>query len=310
MAYPGTLDPEPPDDGSEGDYAALLNPALLDSVDLSQQPDEALEAILCQIAPGARRDTPEARAARIEMDRRIVARVAAEGFDGPDTKKLLFAAFEYAEPVVGALIGTGQIFRECKRLCRPVNRQPGDVQWTDDDCAFLTERCVDAGIFHVFYEHGLKRGRWDPRRGTALTTYGVNACTLCFSSVYQKWWRARVLERSFGDLEVDLPAHVQVDLHQPDPAERVVNRLEAERLLGQMPEPARTALWLRGMHGETQAEAASFVGLTEKALESHIGRTRGKLGLTRDRPEKPGQDPAAAPEPEPELDAQEGDRDR
>ena len=126
---------------------------------------------------------------------------------------------------------------------------------------------------------------------------------MSFPSIYTKWWRGRVLERSFGDLAVDLPPHVQVDLHQPDPAERVVNRLDAERLLLQMPEPARTALWLRGMQDATQAEAASFVGLTEKALESHIGRAREKLGLATASPPKADQDLTPRSQPEAELDA-------
>ena len=75
MTDSGRLNPEPPGEGSdERDYAALIDSALLDSIDQAQQPDEALEAILHEMAPGARRDTAEMRAARIEIDRRIVAR--------------------------------------------------------------------------------------------------------------------------------------------------------------------------------------------------------------------------------------------
>ena len=250
------------------------------------------------------------RAAQIEIDRRLVARAAAENFDGPNTKKLLFAAFEYAHPVVGRLIGTGRIFAECARLGRPVERQPGDEVWTEEDRTFLTDSCVDMGILHLFHKYGLKKGRWDPRHGTALTTYGVNACSLCFKSIYQKWWRGRVLERSFGDLAVDLPPHIQVDRHQPDPAEQAVNRVEAERLLRQFSEPARTALWLRSIENATQAEAASYVGLTEKALERRIGRAREKLGLSQIPPPKGKHEAVHNPEPEPGLDAQEGDCER
>ena len=56
MTYSGRLGPEPPDGGSdERDYVALPNSALFDSVDLAQQPDEVLDAILREIAraPGA-----------------------------------------------------------------------------------------------------------------------------------------------------------------------------------------------------------------------------------------------------------------
>jgi len=311
MTDSGRLVPEPPDEGSDQlDYVALANSALLDSVDLAQQPDEALDAILREMAPGGRRDTAAARAAQIEMDRRIVMRVRAENCSGPNTTKLLLTAHQYAYPVTGYLIGTGRIFSECARLRRPVKRQPGDELWTDDDRAFLTETCVDKGIFHVFLEYGLKQGRWDPGHRTALTTYAVNACTLCFPAIYQKWRRGRVLERSFGDLTVDLPSHLQVSQHQPDPAEQAANRADAERLLLQIPEPARTGLWLRGTQGATQAQAARFVGLTEKQLEHEIGQARENLGLTRSRPPKTNRDHAPAPEPEAGPDAQEGDRDR
>ena len=96
------------------------------------------------------------------MDRRIFERAAAEGFRGPVTRKLLLTAYEYAHPVMSFLIGTGRIFSESARLGRPVRRQPEDVQWTADDRAFLIQSCVDKGIFDVFYEYGLKKGRWDP----------------------------------------------------------------------------------------------------------------------------------------------------
>lgn len=305
MTDSGRLGPELPDEGSdERDYVALINSALLDSAGLAQQPGEVLDAVLRELAPDARRDTPEVRAAQIEIDRRIVMRVRAENFAGPNTTKLLLAAHEYASPVVGSLIGTRRIFGECVRLRRPVKRRPGDEQWTKDDHAFLTETCVDQGIFHVFLEHGLKR--WDPSRRTALTTYAVNACILCFSAAYQTWWHIRVLEHSSGDMAVDLPAYLQINQHQPDPAEQAVNRIDAERLMRQIPEPARTGLLLRGVEGATQAEAAAALGLTVKQLERKIGRARENLGLTQSRPPKTDQDHAPGPEREAE-EAQEGD---
>lgn len=308
MTDSGRIGPEPSGKGSdEPDYVALADSA---SFDLAQQPDEVLDAVLSELAPGARRDSAEARAAQIEGDRRIVARMTAENFAGPFTRDLLLAAHAYAHRVTGYLISTDRIFSQSARLGRPVKRQSGDNVWTEDDRDFLTDTCVDKGIFYVFLECGLKRGRWDPQRRTALTTYAVNACSLCFPAIYQKWWRGRVLERSFGDLAVDLPDYLQVNLHQPDPAEQAANRVDAERLLMQIPEPARTGLWLRGVHGATQAEAAAVVGLTAKQLERKIGQARENLGLTRSRPPKPDRNRVPAPEPETELDVQEGDRDR
>jgi hypothetical protein len=308
MPRSGRIHPEPDDDGSgERDDQAIPGLELADLADLAGQ--AVLGTDLREIAPGARRDTAAEHAARIEADRRIVARLAAEGFDGPNTNKLLMATFEYATPVVGSLIGTGRIFDACKRLRRTVHRQPGDVLWTADDRKHLTENSVDAGIFYLFRKYALRQGGWTPSGGASLATYGVNACVMCFPPVYQKWWRARVLERSFGDLAADLSARLQADARQPDPANVVTDRMEAERLLRQIPEPARTALWMRGVEGATQAEAASFAGMTEKAMERRIGRARANLDLSgRDGPPKASQSRAPRPEPEPE--AKEGDRDR
>jgi len=305
MTESGQLGPEPHDGSVEQGYGDLL-----DSVSEAQQRDEALDAILREVAPGAPRDTREARAARIETDRMLVERAAAEGFRGPATRELLLAAYEYARPVVGFLIGTGRIFGESSRLGRPVRRHPEDVRWTADDRAFLIQNCVHTGIFDVFYEYGLKKGRWDPARRTALTTYAVNACSLSFSSVYQEWWRDRVLERCSADLAGDLPARLQADQRQPDPAEQAAARVDAERLLRQMSPSVRDALLLRGTQDATQAEAAARVGLTEKALESQLGRARKKLGLPRNGPSRTRPGHAPPPGPEAEIAAQEGDRDR
>ena len=305
MAESGQLGPEPDDGSGEPGYRDLL-----DSVSEAQQRDEALDAILGEVAPGVPRDTDEARAARIEMDRILLERAAAEGFRGPATSELLLAAYEYAHPVVGYLIGTGRIFDEASRLGRPVRRHHEDTQWTAEDRDLLIQDCVHMGIFDVFYEYGLKKGRWDPARRTALTTYAVNACVLIFSSVYQKWWRCCVLERCSADLADDLPARLQADQRQPDPAEQATDRADAETLLRQMPPLVCYALLLRITQGMTQAEAAARVGLTEKALESQLARFRKKLRQTRNRPPRTRPGHASLPGPEADIAAQEGDRDQ
>jgi sigma-70-like protein len=295
---------EPDGDGyGGGDGMVIPGLELPDLADLTEP--AVLETELQEIAPGARRPTAAERAAQIEVDRRIVARLASEGFAGPNTDKLLLATFDHAMAVMKFLVDTGRIFDACARLRRTVRRQHGDDQWTVDDREHLVGSSVDAGVFHVFREYGLRRGRWSPSGGASLATYGVNACVLCFPPVYQKWWRARVLERSFGDLAADVPPRLQADLRQPDPAKVVSDRDEAERYLRQMPQPLRTAVWMRAVEGASQAEAAEFVGMTERSLESRLGRARASLGLSgRDGPPKAGH------KPEPELEAQEGDRDR
>lgn len=79
-----------------------------------------------------------------------------------------------------------------------------------------------------------------------------------------------------------LADRVQASLQLADPAEQAINRVDAERLLRRIDDQAaRNGLWMRGVEGDTQAQAASRLGLTGKALERRISKARGSLGLTR-----------------------------
>jgi Sigma-70, region 4 len=297
MAETGRLAPEPPDDSSSWESWLSYTSSPLERPGQTHRLDEELEEILRQIAPGSRPDSAWTRDAQIDLERRLVAHAKAESFDGPKTNKLLWYVFDYAYPVTRFLIGTEQIFKRCRQLGRPVRRQADDRYWSEEDRDFLTEASVDLGVFYVLREHGLKNARWDPRYGTTLRTYGANACSLCFPSTYRQWWRGRVLENGFADLADDLPDWVQVDRRLPDPGDRAANWDEAAYWMQQMSQPVREALWLRGVEGMTQAEAAAAIGLTEKALEDRLGRTRKQLGLTGKGPPKISPDPPTSPEP-------------
>lgn len=252
---------------------------------LALVPDEHLEQVLASLAPGARRDAPEVRAARIELDRRLVERIAAQGFKGRDYEKLVERVYQYSYPIVHHLITTGQIFAQAKRLQRPIRRHEGDYHWTGEDCAWLAERSVDEGVLNVFCQVGLKQARWDHTRGTALSTYGVNASVRSFPRVYQQWWRSHQLEDKVSTLQADgLPFTALVDPTQPDPAEHAVTRIEAKRLLSQLPQPLRRALWLRAVDDLGQAAAAAATGMTEKAMESQLTRARKRMGLIPRKP--------------------------
>ncbi|WP_157756752.1 sigma factor-like helix-turn-helix DNA-binding protein [Plantactinospora sp. KBS50] len=263
--------------------AVWSDTALADAIELAETSDDELEGVLRQIAPHAPAEDQRARAARVEADRLMVQACAKENFEGPMTKKLLLVAHEYATPVISFLITNGTIFKEAIRLRRPVRRDDRDLAWTVDERNFLTHCTVDTGIFGLFCEYGLRQGRWDHRRGVKLTTYATNGCIMCFSSVYPKWWSSRAWESGAG-LAVDFPQRLQIDRRAVDPAEQAVNRVEAMRLLREFPEQERTALVLRGEYGVSQSEAAALVGLTPKALESRLGRSRRRLELNRSDP--------------------------
>lgn len=279
--------PEPPEQRSPGPEPTPAQPAGEDSKEdgLSQESDEDLEALLEVLAPGYRRHSEQQRAQQRAKDVKIVERLRAQDFKGPNSDMFHLWLRDYSIRVITVLISTGGIFARCAKLGRHVAK-PDDYEWmlTRDVCEQLTAACVDKGL-EVFHEHALRRGGWRPDGKASLSTYAVNQCVREFPPPFRHWLRRRLLSASFLDA-AGVPERA-IDHGQPDPADVVANRSEAEWLLAKFPEPERTALRLRAEEGLTQEEAAARVGLTAKALESRIGRARSRLGLTRQPPSRP-----------------------
>jgi DNA-directed RNA polymerase specialized sigma24 family protein len=256
-----------------------------DAGQVESVPHDALAQTEADLSTADRDETKEERSRRLIADRRLVEILAGENFEGDRFaklyRKLARRLTGYAWPILMQWMSTGQIFRECNRYRRPVNRSAALYDWTEDDrCQVATDTILEAVDF--FRDYGLRQGKWDWQGGASLATYFVGACVCCFPRVHQRWWKEQVVAQSVllatrdnEQSQADDPLNLVAD-PQADPCTVAVIRDEARRAMRQITDPQlRQVVWRRAV-GYTQAEAAHEAGLTEKAAERRLHRHRNK----------------------------------
>ena len=249
-------------------------------------PDDALAQTEADLSTADQDKTEKERSRRLAADRKIVEILAGENFEGERFtqlyRKLARKLTGYAWPILMKWIFTGQIFRECERYRRPVNRSAAAYSWTNDDqCQIATDTIIEAVDF--FRDYGLRRGNWDWQRGASLATYFVGACVCCFPGVHQRWWKEQLVAQSVLLVTRDNEESWVDDLHKlvadprSDPCTVAVVRDEVRCAMSRIADPQlRQVLWLRTV-GYKRAEAAHKAGLTEKAANGRLDRYRKKL---------------------------------
>src|SRR5262249_7608293 len=129
---------------------------------------------------------------RLEEDLKLYQRLIDSEFVGHDSEQVASQLVGYAWPVLRGWISRGDIYRECGRVRRPgfpteaerdyLKRYPEEIEDLVKDTIAeawdLFRRCGVRGL-----------NRWDPDRGTALTTYFVGTCKLAFPKVFRGWQR-------------------------------------------------------------------------------------------------------------------------
>lgn len=130
------------------------------------------------------------------------------------------------------------------------------------------EDAVQDGLASVW----VSRHRLDPERPVApyLTTVVLNKC--------RDRLRTRKAKRFLGLGPVD--DAVLVADESPDPENRAAARQELNLLraeIERLPIRLREALVLVSIDGRSQAEAASLLGVSEKAIETRVYRARQRL---------------------------------
>ncbi|ALH81235.1 MAG: RNA polymerase sigma factor [Erythrobacter sp.] len=130
------------------------------------------------------------------------------------------------------------------------------------------EDAVQDGLASVW----VARHRLDPERpvGPYLTTVVLNKC--------RDRLRTRKAKRYFGLVSADDAALVADE--SPDPENRAAARQELSLLraeIERLPVRLREALVLVSIDGRSQAEAASLLGVSEKAIETRVYRARQRL---------------------------------
>lgn len=233
------------------------------------------------------------RMARLEQDRRLVELLRSTGFEGPRFeaayRKLSQRLLGYSYPVVSSMVNTGTIFAKAFRYRQPISKdaQAAAARWNAEERHDAIDDSIAWGS-GFFLEYGLKRGKWDHRRGATLATYFVGACICGFIRVCNDRWKHEQLARAFvqsaphreagtgvrEDALHSLPAR---GLEGRDPADVVAARDEVTRTMSKIKSAeVREALLLQA-DGMTQAEAAGAVGLTPKSLERRLAHQRSKL---------------------------------
>ena len=121
--------------------------------------------------------------------------------------------------------------------------------------------------------HGALR-RFDPNRPMSawLARIAINKC--------RDWGRRRAVRRLFG---LATPLDEVADLHADDrplPDAEAADRADLTRLsraVVQLPASQREPLVLCAVDGLSQAEAATLLSISEKAVETRIRRARARL---------------------------------
>lgn len=276
MVYRSPPSQEPPDDLHRG----------RDAGQVESVPDDALAQTEADLSTADRDETEEERSRRLAADRRLVEILARENFEGEQFaelyRKLVYKLTGYAWPILMKWMSTGQIFRECERYRRQVNRSAAACDWTyDNRWQIAIDTIIEAADF--FRDYGLRQGKWDWRRGASLRVYFVGACVCCFPRVHQRWWKEQLVAQSVllatrdnEESQADDLLNLVAD-PQSDPCTVAVVRDEARCAMSQIADPQlRQVVWLRAV-GYTQAEAAHEAGLAEKAAERRLHRYRNKL---------------------------------
>ncbi|WP_406490309.1 hypothetical protein OHB06_52255 [Streptomyces sp. NBC_01604] len=229
------------------------------------------------LAPGVPDESAAERAARRARDAEVVEILRGQDFVGPLFEKFAGRLMEYAWPVLLDWTGTGEIFRQARRVGCPVPARLIIPQWSQDDRYEVVADSVLDGL-DAFRDNALAGGRWNPAKGAALTTYYVGACVFAFRKVYEAWSKQYAAARAAqtytgldGDPVVALP-----DQRAADPCHTAVVHDTIDRVLPLLTAPElRVAVAWRGA-GCTQEEAAELAGLSVKALEGRLTRVRTK----------------------------------
>lgn len=148
-----------------------------------------------------------------------------------------------------------------------------DRPFTEDEVCELTNETVAKAIWHFRHDVLLKR-RWDPGRGATLRTFFVGQCLIRFPNIYRRW-RAGEMRNVFV-LGEDLGEPPRADeVEAPD--KRVVAGIVASLAMETIRDPrVRRAMYMTAA-GWPQAEIASVLGVSEKAVERMLANERGRL---------------------------------
>lgn len=223
-------------------------------------------------------DTYEARVVseyeeRLATDQALVYELQWEGFKGKGWDALAEALFTYGWMVIFAWIRNGRIIAKCRQA--RVRGVPDVPHWLWErlqaDAEDITQATMIDALEH-FREDVLKPGKWDASRGATLRTYFVGQALIRFSGVLRSWTR----KQPPADLVITHKIEPAMVL-SPDPADIVTGAAGVQGLLTQIPDGDTRKIFELLAEDYSYEEIAHEVGLSSRAVEGRIRRTRRRF---------------------------------
>ena len=250
----------------------MINPL---GVDDKQEPRGS--RILDQVAAArdAGRLASEGRArsaasvAQWHADVELHRQLADENFEGPRWDRLVEVLVEFAFPALTTWIVSGEIRHYVARNARVLLEAPPSPITQEDAEDLALDTIVDA--LGRFRDRVLRANRWDPSRGTTLTTWWIGYCLLRLPDVYRRW-RTAQRRWSFSLRAAEQLKSVGLEEASDDPADQLIMHEELARALASVHSELTQRILQLKAQGYRHREISEKLGCSVKAIESRLAR--------------------------------------
>ena len=210
---------------------------------------------------------------RLQGDVDLVTSLALAEYEGDLYDHFANELAKYGYAVMKSWIARKLIFERCKQ--KGFGLQVLDRDFTQQEIEGLANYTVALAL-NYFRRKVLMKGRWDPTKGASLRTFFIGQCIFQFPNIYRDFLRGLDADRRHGFtgdvLEMDIHAE-----HTAPVEGRVVAAIDSSRAVASITDPrVRKAMFMTA-DGHTQPEIARVLGVSTKAVERMLARTREGL---------------------------------
>jgi DNA-directed RNA polymerase specialized sigma24 family protein len=117
--------------------------------------------------------------------------------------------------------------------------------------------------------------KWDYRRGATLRTFFVGQCLIRFANVYRRWYGNE--KRNQYDLTDDNEALDIFTPRMPSPDDRAIDGAVALEVIATIKDPRVKRAMLLTAGGQSQAEIAIDLEVSEKTVERMLANERARI---------------------------------
>ena len=210
-------------------------------------------------------------------DEEVVARLAADNFTGRYYRTVMNDLAAYAFPVLMSWLRRGLIFQLTAERHRPVAASDATrvrLATVQEERRDLANDTIALGT-RMFVRYGLREKKWSAAGGASLRTYFVGVCLNAFPNAYRHWLADQNKLNLQEDFLVELDDRVQLlPAHDGNPVDIVIARSSVQEELARLDPELREVLARMAITGESRAESARHLKLSERAMEGKLRRLR------------------------------------